>query len=44
MFVKPGCAVCVCVMLDNHSNNFLAYASQVWPDKKRGIPSLTSLS
>ena len=28
MYVKPECAVCMC------DSNYLAYTSQIWPDKK----------
>ena len=38
------CAICVRVMFNNQYNNFLAYTSQIWPDKKRDIPNPMSLS
>ena len=39
VYIKPECAVCVCVMFNNHYNNFLAYTSQIWPDKEEAAHS-----
>ena len=35
VFISPECAVCVRVVFNNHHSTFLAYASQIWPVKKR---------
>ena len=43
LYVQPDYAVCVCVMFNNHYNNFMAYTFQMWPIK-RGIPNPMSLS
>ena len=36
VYIEPEGAVCARVMFNNHYNNFLMDAPQIWPEK-RGI-------
>ena len=44
VYIEPEGAMCVCVMFNNHCNNFLRDTPQIRPEQKEAFSNPMSLS